>query len=176
MNRRKKSWTELVTSICSTFRKWNITTYEIRPLKPPARRDHYHTYEERTVTVRWWLGGKWVELTNKTEAVAHDNLALLALTIEQMYLHKVSATDALMVSAYRQLYPPPTVAPEPPKIKIDERDPYAVLGVERHYPLPVIELIWKAKLRVEHPDVGGKAEVATKLNAAMADIRKRRAS
>lgn len=176
MNRRKKSWVELVANISSTFRKWNITTYEIMPLKPPARRDRYHTYEERTVTVRWWLGGKWIELTNKTEPVAHDNLALLALTIEQMYMHKVSAIDALMVSAYRQLYPPPTVAPEPSKIKIDESDPYAVIGVERHYPLPVIELIWKAKLRVEHPDVGGKAEVATKLNAAMADIRKRRAS
>lgn len=176
MATRKKSWTELVTSICSTFRKWNVTTYEIRPLKPPARRDRYHTYEERTVSVRWWQGGNWVELTNKTEAVAHDNLALLALTIEHIYRYKGTAIDALMVSAYRQLYPPPTVAPEPPKLKIDERDPYAVLGVERHYPLPVIELIWKAKLRVEHPDVGGKAEVATKLNAAMADIRKRRAS
>lgn len=174
MAARKKSWAELVANICSTFRKWNITTYEIRPLKPPARRDHYHTIEARKVTVRWWLHGRWIEISTTVEPVAHDNLALLALTIEQIYLNKMRSIDALMVSAYRQLHPP-AVAPEAPRSKIDEHDPYAVLGVERHYPLPIIELIWKAKLRVEHPDAGGSTAVASKLNSAMADIRKRQA-
>lgn len=173
MATRKKSWNELVTGIRSTFRKWNVTMYVIEPLTPPARRDAYHTYEQRVVTVRFRFNNRNIELSSSSELIAHDNLAQLALTIEQLYLNRVRSIEGLIIAAYRQLLPP-MMTPEPPKI--DEGDPYRILGVERHYPLAVIELIWKARLRVEHPDAGGSAAVATKLNAAMADIRKRRAA
>ena len=172
MTTRKKSWKELMASIRATFRKWGVTGYQIEPAQPPRARNHYHTYGERRVRVRFRVGAKPIDLACDSETVAHDNLALLALALESLRINEVRRIDGLMVTAYRQIDPLPI--PKAAAPTLDESDPYAVLGVEQRYPLAVIEAIWKARLRVEHPDAGGSSAMATKLNAAMADIRQRR--
>lgn len=172
MATRKKSWKELISVIRSTFRKWKIGIYSIEPEHPPRARNRYHHFGERKVTVRFQLNGRTVEIESNGCDVAHDNLERMALALETLRLSRLRKIEPLVVDAYRQLYPVPTPKAEPPKV--DPNDPYAILGVEPRYPLAVIEAIWKARLRVEHPDVGGSAAVATKLNAAMAEIRKRK--
>lgn len=166
---RSKSWKELMSAIRSTFRKWGALSYQIAPQEPPRARNRHHSYGERSVTVRFHLRGRSVELTSNSKSIAHDNLALLALTLESLRLNKVREIEPLIITAYRQLDPLPTIKTAPP---LDESDPYVILGVGEHYPLTVIETIWKARLRVEHPDAGGSNAMAIKLNAAMAEIRK----
>lgn len=174
MATRKKSWKELMAAIRSTLRKWKIGIYSIEPETPPRARNRYHHFGERKVTVRFQRNGRTVILECNDCDVAHDNLERLALVLETMRLSHVRKVEPLLVSAYRQLHPVPAKPDAPPKI--DPNDPYALLGVEAHYPLPIIESIWKARLRVEHPDAGGRADVAKALNAAMAAIKKQRAS
>lgn len=174
MATRKKSWKELVSAIRATFRKWKIGIYSIEPEQAPRARNRYHHFGERKVTVRFQLNGRTVELESNGCDVAHDNLERLALTLETLRLSQLRKVEPLVVGAYRQLYPTPAPRAEP--TKVDPNDPYAILGVEPRYPLIVIEAIWKARLRVEHPDAGGNAAVATKLNAAMAEIRRRKAA
>lgn len=172
MATRKKSWPELMAAIRATFRKWGITDYRVEPTKPPRARNRYHAYGERMVTARFQWGTRKIVLSTNGEDVAHDNLARLALTLESLRLNEVREIDDLMVTAYRQMAPLPM--PKAAAPQVDEGDPYAVLGVEQRYPLAIIETIWKARLRVEHPDAGGSVAVATKLNAAMTEIRQRR--
>lgn len=164
-----------MSAIRATFRKWKVGVYSIEPEQPPRARNRYHAYGERLVIVRFSLNGRTIEIKTNECEIAHDNLERMVLALETMRLSRVRKVELLLVAAYQQLYPAHAAKPDAPP-KVDTGDPYAVLGVGQHYPLSVIEAIWKAKLRVEHPDVGGSAAVATKLNAAMADIRKRRAS
>lgn len=169
---RKKSWTELLSNINSTFRKWKIVdSYLVEPRKAPKQRNQYHSPSDRFIKITFTAKGKKVFLTCSSELIAHDNLELLALALESMRMNDVRGITQYVVLGYAQMYP--GRQPEAQK-KVDENDPYVVLGVGEHYSLPVIETIWKARLRVEHPDTGGSEAVAKKLNAAMSEIRQRR--
>lgn len=167
-----KTWADLVSEIRETFRKWKIVEWGLNPIKAPQRRDRYHTYGQRLVAVRYFYHGKFITLSENREDLAHDNLQRLAVALETLRLSDVRNISVLIASHYTQQAPapkPPSSPPPPPK---DTSDPYIILGVERKYPLPVIETIWKARLRVEHPDVGGSAERTVILNVAMDKIRK----
>lgn len=169
---RKKSWNELTRSVATIFRRWHVTNWKIEPVTAPPPRNCQHSISDRYVRVSFVKNGRDVVLSCLTESLAHDNLQLLAYAIEAMRMNEHDFITALVVSGYRQLYPIPQSDQEPKKV--DENDPYAVLGVGPHYPLSIIETIWKARLRVEHPDAGGSEIKAKQLNAAMAEIRQRR--
>lgn len=180
MATRKRTWKELTTAIQRTFRLWNVRIYSIEPLDAPARRDRFHDPEQRKVIVRFMLPASFVLPANRkivlvanVESVAHDNLEVLATALETMRLSNVRRTEHLLVAAYRQRYPVTPMPASQPMPQLDPTDPYVVLGVEPHYPLEVIETIWKARLRVEHPDAGGNGDKAQRLNLAMQEIRKR---
>lgn len=160
-----------MAALCSTFHKWKIKDWEVEPTNPPQRRDRYHSYGERKVVVRFTLYRKRIVLVQNTKEVAHDNLELLTSALETIRLSKVCGIEEMLIAAYRQIDPVVTKAkPEPPIF--DPTSPYVILGVEEYYPLNIIEAIWKARLRVEHPDAGGNIDKAKTLNAAMDKIRK----
>lgn len=166
---RKKTWRELISAIHTTFRRWGINRYIILPFEAPERRDRYHTRDQRMINVTFWIAGKEITLQQNTGSVAHDNLELMAIALETLRLNSVRGTDWLCSSAYRQMHNLPD---RTPKASADENDPYVVLGVNRNYPLAIIESIWKQHLRVLHPDAGGSHDATVKLNAAMDKIRK----
>lgn len=168
-----KDWKTLMREVSESFRKWHVTQWSVTPEKNPTPRTKYYSPDERLVTVKFWRDFKWISLGCSSESYGRDNLQLLALAIESMRLNDVRKVTKLVVGAYGIMYPPP--AQPPPPAKIDERDPYAVLGVEPNYPLAVIETIWKARLRVAHPDAGGNEDQSKRLNAAMEEIRRRKA-
>ena len=169
---RKKSWNELTRSVATIFRRWHVTNWNIAPVNGPPPRNRYHSQGDRNVKLVFVKNGRHVALHCNSESLAHDNLQVLALAIEAMRMNENNGTDGIVVSGYRQLYPGSQPAQE--QKTVDEHDPYAALGVDPHYPLSVIETIWKARLRVEHPDAGGSEVKAKRLNAAMAEIRRRR--
>lgn len=171
MATRKKTWKELRSAISKTMRLWGVKQHTVDPESAPARRDRYHTYGQRKVTIRFTVYGKLVVLCSTMGSLAHDNLEMLAQTVETLRLSKYRKIEDLLIAAYRQIDPLP-VAPRAPAL--DPADPYAVLGVGEHYTLTIIEAIWKAHLRVEHPDAGGNADRAKALNAAMDKIRKQK--
>jgi hypothetical protein len=176
MSANAKPWTIVMAEIEETFRKWKIHTWTIAPRKAPERRDRYHTQSVRTVQVIFRYRGRPVTLTVNTLDRAHDNLQLLAVTLETLRLSDVRKVTDLVAAAYAQMVSPAKPPTTPPPIHGADQDaltdPYRVLGVERHYPMAIIEAIWKARLRVEHPDVGGSAATAARLNAAMDELRK----
>ncbi len=179
---RKKSWKELIAAINKTMRLWKVKRYSIEPKDAPARRDRYHSSEQRRVTVRFvppavrlFDSNRQIVLCFDTKSVAHDNLELLAAALETIRLGQSRGIEPLLMAAYRQLDPIAVAeAPRHKNNQLNSSDPYAILGVEPHYPLAVIETIWKAKLRVEHPDAGGDGAKAARLNEAMDEIRKRK--
>lgn len=167
----------MINAISRTMKKWGVVDYEIRPVVAPVkRRDKYCPVSQRPVSVWFRRNHKQVHLQSVECETAHENLERLTFVIETMDLVGRAGCESLMVALYRQLWPAAPTAQPTPTPAVDAGDPYAVLGVGQHYPLAVIEAIWKARLRVEHPDAGGSAATASRLNAAMADIRKRRSS
>jgi len=169
-----KSWRKLTSEVAETFRKWRVVEWALEPEKQPPLRNRYHLPDHQTVKIRWRKLGKQISLVCSSENTAPDNLQLLATTIETLRLNEVRKVDRLGAGAYSLMYPPPApktpVAPPP----IDDTNPYAVLGVSPSYTLAIIEIIWKARLRAEHPDVGGDEERAKALNEAMDEIRRQR--
>lgn len=173
-----KTWSDIQKEISETMRKWRVDDWMLTPAKAPQRRDRYHTYEQRKVTIRFALNNfslgyrrKEIVLVAVTADTAHENLQLLALAVESLRMNDVRGIREIVKAAYQQQQPtPPPAAPQ----AINENDPYVVLGVPTTYPLNIIEAIWKARLRAEHPDAGGTNERAAKLNAAMDEIRKAR--
>jgi len=171
-----KTWGVLKGELSETFRKWRVFDWVLVPEKNPTPRAKAYTPDERLVAVRFRLSGKWIGLGCSSELYACGNLQLLVVAIESMRMNDVRGVDRLIAGGYRLLYPPPAPAPQPAEPKaIDERDPYAVLGVPASYPLAAIEKIWKAHLLAVHPDAGGNEEQAKRLNVAMDEIRRRRA-
>jgi len=172
-----KTWRMLKDEISETFRKWHVTEWELIPEKEPAKRTkHYHALEERLVKVRWRLpDGRWITLSDQSQDYAHGNLQNLALAIESMRMNAVRKISRLVAGAYALMSPPPGVRQAHPSVAepIEANDPYVLLGVTSNYPLAIIETIWRARLKVEHPDMGGNAERAKALNAAMDAIRKK---
>lgn len=173
---KNKSWPELVKEISETFRKWHVEEWSVSPSKAPSARNRFHSPEQRLVRVAWQLSnGRRIALSVSSEAIAHDNLHLLALTVETLRMNDARKITRLVAGAYALMQPaPPPVTPPTPEPRAALNDPYVVLGVAPNYPLAVIETIWKARLRVEHPDAGGTTAQATALNAAMDEIRRRR--
>ena len=167
-----KTWRTLKDELSETFRKWRVTEWQLIPEKEPARRTkHYHSSEERLVKVRWKLpDGRWITLSDQSQDSAHANLQNLVLALESIRMNAVRKISGLVAGGYALMSPP---APKPPPAAVNENDPYIVLGVMPNYPLAIIETIWRARLRVEHPDVGGSEERAKALNAAMDAIRKK---
>ncbi|MFN8493868.1 MAG: hypothetical protein U0350_40090 [Caldilineaceae bacterium] len=171
-----KSWHNLTSDLAETFRKWKVIDWGLEPEKQPAQRNRY---SQRTVKVRWRKLGKSISLVCASESTAQGNLQLLSLAIETLRLNEVRKVDGLVAGAYGIMHPPaappPSVYDAVEKSLLDpQRNPYGVLGVTPNYPLSVIETIWKAHLRVAHPDVGGNEEQAKLLNAAMEEIWRRR--
>ncbi|MCE7982525.1 MAG: hypothetical protein DYG89_15140 [Caldilinea sp. CFX5] len=162
-----------MAALRATFRKWKIKDWEVEPVNPPARRDRYHSYGDRKVVVRFKLYNKQIVLVQTAKQIAHDNLEDLAQALETIRMSKVRGIEDLLVAAYRQIDPVVITKSEPKPPKLDPTSPYVILGVEEHYPLAIIEIIWKARLRVEHPDAGGNADRAKALNGAMQEIRRR---
>ena len=173
---RKRSWKELITAINRTFRLWGIKKYNISPADAPDRRDRYHSPEQRQVAVRFIWFNTNIVLAESRRATAHENLELLALTVETIRLSEARGVEPLLIAAYRQLAPQKTPPAPTPETAPPSNDPYTILGVNPSYPLPVIEAIWKAHLRAVHPDVSGSGNAfkAQAINAAMSEIRKRR--
>jgi hypothetical protein len=166
----EKTWDQTLDDLVDTFRKWpGITHWTVDPLRPKRAINQYHNEQERRVTLRYTLAGREIVLTMDRQARAHDNLRVLYLAVEAMRLNEQRGIAEVVASAYAQLPGPKDLTPRSAPAIVD---PYAALGVDRSYPLDVIESIWKARLRAEHPDRGGSQENAAKLNAAMDAIRK----
>ena len=171
---RKKSWKDLMAALRATFRKWKIEDWQIEPINPPARRDHYHSPAERKIVVRFKHANKRIVLIKMSRDTAHDNLKDLTEALETIRLSEFRNIEDVLVHFYRQTDPYVITKAEPKPPKLDPTNPYVILGVEEHYPLNIIEIIWRTKLRVEHPDAGGNTDKAKALNVAMQEIRKLR--
>jgi hypothetical protein len=95
---------------------------------------------------------------NKVE----DNLRAVELAISAMRGLERWGVSQIMERAFSGFAALP--APE-------EDGWWSVLGVPKNVSLDVAELAYKAKIRYAHPDAGGSAEVAAKINRAIAQAR-----
>ena len=173
-----KTWAQIEAAIAETFRKWRIPAPTLTYLlNKRAAAKHYQSREERSVTIEFeaWAEGKLrkARLTMAREDRALDNFAKLAQAVEWVRMAEVREITSLVVLIYRQLYP---VAPAPPPRPDLPRGPYAVLHVANDAPLEVCEAAYKALTKKHHPDLGGDAATMQRLNTAIEQIRKEKAT
>lgn len=119
----------------------------------------------------WWTDSRGelrVLACDKYQKLA-DNLHAIRLTLEAMRaLERWGAYTAEQAAEGARLaLPPPAPAAGPSW--------WEVLGVERSWPLPAIEQIWRGRADKAHPDRGGSPEAMAALNAAIDAARKEKA-
>ena len=175
-----KTWAQIEAAIAETFRKWRIPAPSLTyVLNKRAAEKRFQTKDERTVTIEFeaWAEGKLrrARLTMAREDRAIDNLAKLAQAVEWVRMAEVREITLLVVLIYRQLYPVAPASPPPPRADLP-RGPYAVLHVANDAPLEVCEAAYKALTKKHHPDLGGDTATMQRLNTAIEQIRKEKAT
>ena len=110
-------------------------------------------------------GGELRVLACDNYPAPEANLHAIALTLEGLraFERYGTYTREQAIEGARLALPPPTAAGP---------SWWDILGVERNWPLPAIEAVWKTKVEKAHPDRGGSTEEMTALNEAISAARK----
>ena len=140
--------------------RWGIRHYIIS-------RNNQRLFAGDPAAAVWW-NNRQKELRvlacDRYEKLA-DNMHAIFLTLGAMRaLERWGAYTAEQAAEGARLALPP---PE-----TDAIDWPSILGVQRGWPLPAIEAVWKTRVEKAHPDRGGDPALMAQLNAAMDAARK----
>lgn len=151
-----KTYAETERELAECFRKWGVREWSAEPNVPKARVNALTLSQaERAVTVHYMKDGKPITLSLDTQRSPGANLRALYLSLDAMRMIDARGVGSIVQSAYMQLGAPKT-----------ERDPWEVLGLRPGASKDEIEVMFKAKAKVAHPDAGGSHDAMTELNAA----------
>lgn len=176
--RKPKTWSELLSDIDTTMRKWSAVSYITvdiaNDLAPRSRQKRWQTSQEREVRLRFTAytdERREVRADVRTAETATENLRLIAMAVEMMRLAEVRGVHKVLALLYRQMYPPALTRPSPPP-QIPPH--YAVLHLSPDAPLVVAEAVYRTLAKQAHPDAGGSTDQMQRLNAAIEQVRKER--
>lgn len=158
----KFNWQKTYADLAKTFSMWEVSSWAVIEPKKKRLDDYWATEEERTVSVRFELRGKTVNLTMNKQKRAVDNFRVLYIAIEDMRMQERRGISEVMESAYLQLNAP-----------IQEQNPYDILGLPRDTAKSVCEAQYKELAKAAHPDNGGSPERMSILNQAIEKIRRK---
>ena len=144
------------------MRRWGVTQWETNYPRGARSDARLQKEVDRTVKLTYNQKGRTVTLVMGKQQRAVDNLRVLYLAVEAMRLNEVRGIHELLESAYLQLAAPAQVA-----------DPYEVLEIRPDASLEVVEAVYKAKVKMVHPDKGGSELLMKRLNQAIEAIRKK---
>lgn len=183
---RKRTWSELITELWESFRKWDLDPPTLFCLLPPRSvQKKGQTEEERTVTLQFRFRGRSIRVKVAAKPTAFENLEMLALTFESMRQIDRHNTTKLVLRLYELMLP--ELMPKIEVVKYVQSQPqyfdpawtgqspipahYRTIGVLPEAPLEIAEAVYQRLVRTHHPDVGGNAERMREINLAMEKVR-----
>lgn len=158
--RTDASWSKTMRELSESFSKWSVTDWDTNYPRGARLEGMNQSETDRTVTLRYVLKGKTVNLSMSRQSRAVDNLRMLFLAVEAMRMNEKRGIGELIAQTYLQLAGP-----------IQEKSPWEVLGIYPGSPLSVAEAAYKERAMIAHPDRGGSELEMKQLNNAIKIIR-----
>ena len=135
----QKSWSTLLASLNEVMLKWGKRDY-ILPVFAKAA-------EDKCVTFRYVVNGKWIELRSGHFERPIDNLAAIVLALDGVRKADQRGLGQLLAAA-SAVYALPS----------GKRTPHEVIGVSSQAAQQDVKAAWYSALKRTHPDTGGNAE------------------
>ena len=157
----KAPWKQTMEELETTFAKWGIREWQVRPMRELDHRYH-GSVDPAKVTVEYVLNGDRVSLDCAAHGYYYENLRVLYLAIEAMRMNEVRGLTNVIRDAYMQL-----VAPK------SKRDPWEVLGLRPDAGAVAVDAVYRALAKERHPDAGGSDEAMRELNEAYEAVKAR---
>lgn len=158
----KAGWRQTMEELETTFAKWGIREWQVRPMRELNHRDHTWTNEPAKVTVEYVLNGDRVSLDCAAHGYYYENLRELNEAYEAMRLNEVRGLTNVIRDAYMQLAAPKS-----------KRDPWEVLGLRPDAGAVAVDAVYRALAKERHPDAGGSDEAMRELNEAYEAVKGR---
>jgi hypothetical protein len=151
--RTEKSWLETEDDLAAEFRLWGV-----KPRDWSAKRDG------RKVVLRWIPKGAdaAVTLESSDQAGPAENLRKLYKLVEDLRGLEMRGYAQEVASYYAQT----TAIVEHESTKADRYAPYHVLDLTPSADRETVDAVTRSKLRKAHPDAGGTAAEAARVNDA----------